>query len=313
MQPLRWFVKQNLAIQIFEGLLLGLAAGLLLPHSIVSLLAPIGDGFLRLFQMPVLPFLSLSLIAGVGRLNMDQAGRLLLRAASVLMGFWAVVLLAVLLMPLGFPNWQQASFYRPSLLEAAKPLNLLELFIPVNPFAAYAKTQIPAVMLFSLALGIALILVPNRQPLIDIFDRLSDGLLKISSFVSRFTPLGIFAILASSIAALQPSTIPRLGVYLILQGGLAILLAFAVLPLLVQGLTALRGMQLLRSFRSPLTIAFATANLLVVLPLMMSRAKDLLVEARSEDLGIDSNDSAGKAKVLEEIELPVEVLTPLAL
>ncbi|MFL0774062.1 MAG: cation:dicarboxylase symporter family transporter, partial [Prochlorococcus sp.] len=86
-------------------MLLGLAAGLLLPHSIVSLLAPIGDGFLRLFQMPVLPFLSLSLIAGVGRLNMDQAGRLLLRAASVLMGFWAVVLLAVLLMPLGFPNW----------------------------------------------------------------------------------------------------------------------------------------------------------------------------------------------------------------
>ena len=77
MQPLRWFVKQNLAIQIFEGLLLGLAAGQLLPHSIVSLLAPIGDGFLRLFQMPVLPFLSLSLIAGVGRLNMDQAGRLL--------------------------------------------------------------------------------------------------------------------------------------------------------------------------------------------------------------------------------------------
>lgn len=311
--PLRWFLRQSLTLQILEGLILGIATGLLLPSALTQWLTPVGDGFIRLFQMPVLPFLSLSLMAGVGRLNMEQAGRLLSRAAAVLLGFWVIVLAAVLMIPLGFPAWQDASFYRPSLLEAAKPLNLLELFIPVNPFAAYAQTQIPAVVLFSLALGIALILVPKRQPLIDILDRLSDGLLKISAFVSRFTPLGVFAILASTAATLNGSEIPRLGIYVVLQGGVAVVLTFVILPLLVQGLTPIPASKLLRRFRTPLTIAFATANLLVVLPLMVERGKELLMDARSESLQLHPDDRAGRQQVLREIELPVEVLTPLAL
>lgn len=110
----------------------------------------------------------------------------------MLLLLWLLALLAVLLLPLGFPAWQDASLFRPSLLEAPKQLNLLELFIPVNPFEAFATTQIPAVVLFSLCLGIALIGVPARQNLISILDRLSDGLLAISAFVARFTPIGVF-------------------------------------------------------------------------------------------------------------------------
>ena len=107
--PLSRFLRQSLSMQILEGLLAGVIAGLMLPVAMVSLLAPIGEGFLRLFQMPVVPFLSISLVAGVGRLELAQASRLLGRAAIVLMGFWVVVLGAVLLIPLGFPDWREAS------------------------------------------------------------------------------------------------------------------------------------------------------------------------------------------------------------
>ena len=66
--PLRLFLRQSLAVQVLEGLVAGLVLGFWLPAAVVQSLRPVGDGFLRLFQMPVLPFLSLSLIAGVGRL-----------------------------------------------------------------------------------------------------------------------------------------------------------------------------------------------------------------------------------------------------
>ena len=239
--------------------------------------------------------------------------------AGLVVGLWLLALLAVLLLPLGFPAWQDASLFRPSLLEAPKQLNLLELFIPVNPFEAFATTQIPAVVLFSLCLGIALIGVPARQNLISILDRLSDGLLAISAFVARFTPIGVFAILAGTTAQVSAAEIPRLGIYLFLQGGIVLLFTLVVLPQLIAACTPIGAGRLLRCFRTPLTIAFATANLFVVLPLLVEQGKRLIVEARIERRGgqteamPQSNRRAMEAELEAEVELPVEVLTPLAL
>ena len=261
-------------------MLLGIATGLLAPISWMTPLRLVGNGFLRLFQMPVLPFLSLSLMAGIGRLELNQAGRLLSRAAFVLLLLWLIALLSVLLLPLGFPNWQEATFFRPSLLQAPKPLDLLQLFIPVNPFEAYAQTQIPAVVLFSLAIGLALIVIPNRQPLIQVMDRFNDALLRLSAFIAEFTPIGVFAILATTTAGIDASDVPRLVVYVGLLGGTALILTFVVLPLFVQGVTPIGAIKLVKRFRTPLVIAFATANLLVVLPLLVERSKELLLEAQ---------------------------------
>ena len=294
-------------------MLLGIATGLLAPTSWMTPLRLVGNGFLRLFQMPVLPFLSLSLMAGIGRLELNQAGRLLSRAAFVLLLLWLIALLSVLLLPLGFPNWQEATFFRPSLLQAPKPLDLLQLFIPVNPFEAYAQTQIPAVVLFSLAIGLALIVIPNRQPLIQVMDRFNDALLRLSAFIAEFTPIGVFAILATTTAGIDASDVPRLVVYVGLLGGTALILTFLVLPLFVQGLTPIGAIKLVKRFRTPLVIAFATANLLVVLPLLVERSKELLLEARSQQLQLPDDSRDTKELLLQELTLPVEVLMPLAM
>jgi Na+/H+-dicarboxylate symporter/ABC-type amino acid transport substrate-binding protein len=308
-RPVQLFLRQNLALQVLEGLLVGLVVGLLLPAANL-VLAPIGQIFLHLFQMPVIPFLSVSLITGVGRLELSQASRLLSRAGLVLLGLWAMALGAVMILPLGFPAWREASLFKPSLLQAPEQLNLLNLFIPINPFSAYAQTQIPAVVLFSLALGIALIAVPQRQQLIDVLDRIAAALLGISGFVARFTPLGVLAITASTTQLVAGPQLPRLLVYLVLLSGVALLFALLVLPLLVRSCTGIRVRALLRSFRTPLMIAFATANLLVVLPLLVNQGKQLLAATLVQQ----GPDQAERRQAIEQrIALPIEVLTPLAL
>ncbi len=308
-RPLLLLLRQNLALQVLEGLLIGLGLGLLVP-SANAVLGPLGQIFLHLFQMPVIPFLSVSLITGVGRLELGQASRLLSRAGLVLLGLWAMVLGAVVILPLGFPAWREASLFKPSLLQAPQQLNLLDLFIPVNPFSAYAQTQIPAVVLFSLALGIALIAVPQRQQLIDVLDRIAAALLGISRFVARFTPLGVLAITASTTQLVTGPELPRLVVYLVLLSGIALLFALLVLPLLVRSCTRIGVRALLRSFREPLMIAFATANLLVVLPLLVNQGKQLLANT----LMGQGPDHPDKRQAIEQrIALPIEVLTPLAL
>ncbi|WP_066906408.1 MULTISPECIES: cation:dicarboxylate symporter family transporter [unclassified Synechococcus] len=313
MQLIKRFNRQNFAAQVIEGMGVGFILGQLLPDQATTYLSPVGNGFIRLFQMPVLPFISLSLIAGVGRLEMHQAGRLLIRAGAVLVFFWALILLTVCLIPLGFPDWQQGSFYQPSLLETGESFDLVELFIPSNPFEAFAQTQIPAIVLFSLMLGIALIRIPKRKSLIKIFDTLCSGLLKISTTISKFTPLGVLAIVASSANKIGSSQIPRIGIYVALQAGIALLLTFLILPLIVQGLTPFKAKKIINRFKNPMLIAFATANMLVVLPSIINIIKQLILEEKRKVHHISTHNQSANSALIKEIELPIELLTPLAL
>src|SRR5437868_15221221 len=100
--------------------------------------------------MTVLPYVTVSIIGGLGALDAEQARTLGRRVGLVLVMLWAIALVAVLAFPLMFPPHQSASFFSTTLLEEREPFDFLNLYIPTNPFHSLANTIIPAVVLFSL-------------------------------------------------------------------------------------------------------------------------------------------------------------------
>lgn len=293
-------VRDSLPTQILIGLFLGILAGLFFGEMAASL-QPIGDIFLRLFQMPVIPYIVVSLIGSLGGLDYQQAKSIFLKGGAVLLLFWAIVLVVIVLFPLGFPAWQSASFFSSTQLEEVEPINLIELFIPVNPFEALSQTIVPAIVLFSLAVGFALIGMDNKQGLLDVLSSLSDALMRITGAVSKLTPIGVFAIVASAVGTLPLEDFSRLGVYIALQALLCLVLSFWVLPTLVAVLTPLSFKEIVFAYRTPLITAFATANLLIVLPLIIDKSKELLQRL---DPALDTDSP--------EITAPLNVLIPLS-
>ena len=89
--------------------------------------------------MTVLPYLALSLITGLGRLTYPEVRALALKVGAVLVGAWGVACAAILVMPLAFPIWESASFFSTSLIATPEEVNFLTLFIPANPFYAFAN------------------------------------------------------------------------------------------------------------------------------------------------------------------------------
>jgi len=73
-----------------------------------------------------------------------------------------------LLVPLAFPPQQTASFFSTSLVEPQQPFDFISLYIPSNPFHSLANSIVPAVVLFSVILGFALIGIGEKQRLIDV-------------------------------------------------------------------------------------------------------------------------------------------------
>ena len=146
----------SFSTRILVGLAAGVVSGVFFGELVAFMHYP-AEAFIELLHMTVLPYVTVSLIVGIGSLDYEHAILMLRRVGLVLVVLWMLGLAMVFLMPLAFPPWETASFFSTSLLERSEPVNFLELYIPANPFHSLANAVVPAVVLFSVLLGAALI------------------------------------------------------------------------------------------------------------------------------------------------------------
>jgi len=282
----------TLSTQVLIGLGLGIFTGIFV-GEMAAPLDVVGTGFVRLLQMTVLPYMTLSLVGGIGRLTPAQAFSMARRAGAILVILWVIALVLVPLMPLAFPDWESASFFSASLVQDESSVNFVELYIPANPFHALSASVVPAVVLFSIAMGVALIGVEKKDTLLDVLDSLLATVAAVTNGVIRLAPYGVFAIAASSAGTMDVSELGRLQVFLTAHIALSLLLAFWVLPVLIASLTRLTYRQVLGHTRDALVTGFATGNMMVVLPLIAERTKELFRAG-----GINNPDADGAAEII---------------
>ncbi|MBW2271304.1 MAG: cation:dicarboxylase symporter family transporter [Deltaproteobacteria bacterium] len=268
----------SLSTQILLGLGLGALTGIFV-GELAAPLEIVGTGFVRLLQMTVLPYMTFSLVAGLGRLTYAEALLLGRRCGAILLMLWAGVLVIVPLFSLTFPDWESASFFSSSLIESKEQINFVELYIPANPFHSLSESIVPAVVLFSIAMGIALIGIERKAELLAALESLLGAVTAITNGVVRLAPYGVFAIAASAAGTMEVDELGRLPVFLAAHIGLSLLLAFWVLPALVTSLTPFTYRQVVGHTRDALVTAFATGNMMVVLPLLAERCKELFRDA----------------------------------
>jgi len=210
---------------------------------------------------------------------------------------WLAVMLTLLLLPLAYPNWQTAGFFSTSMIAEPAAFNFVNLYIPSNIFASLSETIVPAVVLFSLLMGVALIQVKNKETFLTLTTNIGDSLMKVASYVSKLAPLGIFAISAAAAGTLAVEELGRLQVFLWVYIIAAVLLAFVLLPLLIHWSTPFTYREVLSTAGEAVITAVATGTVLVVLPMIIERSKELLAKHNMD---------------CEETDSTVDVLVPTA-
>ncbi len=265
----------TLSGRIFVGLFAGVATGLFF-GELVADLKIVGDIFIKLLQITVLPYIVVSLIAGFGRMDIDQARLLALRGGAVLVLIWAIALLMIFAAAQAFPDLDAAGFFGTAAPMAQDPPNLMELYLPANIFYSLSQNFVPAVVLFSLLVGIALISVENKDSVLPIFDGMATAMARINSAIVKLTPYGIFAVAAAAAGTMTVEEVARVQVYLVTYISLALFVTFWAFPALVAAFSDIPYRDVLHSFRDPLVTAFATGNQFVVLPQIAENCKELL-------------------------------------
>ncbi len=264
----------SLSTKIFIGLFSGIAFGIFF-GEIIQPIGIVGEAFIRLLQMSVLPFVMFSLITGVGRLTASEAFSLAKKCGGFLALLWVVAIIMVILTPMAYPNWESASFFSPSLVKEKESISLLELYIPDNPFYSLTNSIIPAVVIFSIFAGMALIHVKGKQALLENLNAILQILTKVTEFVLHLAPIGVFAISASAAGTMAWEDLGRLQVYLVTYIMASLFLTFWVLPGLVTHLTPFSYREVVMTIKDALITAFATGNLMVILPLLTEQGREL--------------------------------------
>jgi Na+/H+-dicarboxylate symporter len=194
-----------------------------------------------------------------------------------MLALWVLSLGAVLVLPLSLPDWKAGTFFSASLVETPEKFDFLGLYLPTNPFHSLANNIVPAVVVFSILLGVALIRVAKKDLVLGPLNVLGTTLANISNFVVRLAPWGTFALTAGAAGRLAPAELARVFGYISSYTFGVILLTFVVLPGFVAALTPFRFRRLMAGFREAGLTAFATGKLFAVLPMVIESSRKLLV------------------------------------
>jgi Na+/H+-dicarboxylate symporter/ABC-type amino acid transport substrate-binding protein len=268
--------------RILVGLVAGIGAGLFFGERLGPL-PIIADGFVKLLQMTVLPYLAVSLVKSLGGLTLEDARRLGVRAGAVMVVLWAVGLSFAFSMALALPRVATGAFFSTSTLAPPATFDFVELYIPSNPFHALANGVIPAVVLFLVVFAIALVGVERKEALLAPLAVAAEAIARATRFVVGLTPYGLFAVAATAVGTLDFEQLSTIRIYIVTYVAVALLVALWVLPGLIWALTAIPYRDILGRARDELVTAFVAADYFIVLPGLMAATRETLVRHSPKD------------------------------
>jgi Na+/H+-dicarboxylate symporter/ABC-type amino acid transport substrate-binding protein len=288
----------TLGTRILIGVLAGVGVGLFF-GDLAAPFEALGDVYVALLQMTVLPYVVVSLISRIGRFTYDRARQVAGNGILVQLLLWGLALSAVVVLPLSLPDWQAGSFFSASLVEEPEPFDFLGLYLPTNPFGALADNIVPATVVFSILLGVAVIPLAAKARLLDPLDVVGDALANISRAVIRLSPWGTFALAAGITGEAAPGELARVAAYMSAITIGVLVLGLVLFPAVVAVLTPFSYREILGRSRGTLLTAFATGKLFAVLPMIIEDVRALLI-----DHGVDEDVARQASDVLVPLAYP---------
>jgi Na+/H+-dicarboxylate symporter len=278
---LPWY--RRLHWQVFAAMLAGIAAGLLGGPEFVPKVGWLGDLFMKLLRMIIVPLVLTSIVSGVASVG---AGRDLGRLFSKTLGYYvlssALAIFAGLLMVnlirpgVGADILGDQTGTLPELSTPSSPVEVLLDIVPQNVIAAAAEPNMLAVIFFCILLGASIATLPERPQkiLTDLFDAGFQVMMRLTGGVIKFLPIGVFALITRVVGNTGFGAFKSLGLYMLtIFSGLTLHL-FITLPLLLLLLGRIRPSAHFRNMRDPLLIAFSTSSSGATLPVTMNAVEN---------------------------------------
>ena len=274
---------------IFFGIIAGIVLGIYLhahPNMFVdNILTFIGQVFIRLIQMVVIPLVVSAIIIGITSVGDNkQLGKFgskmilyygILTTIAVTIG----AALALLIKPgTGAAHYisenvvasVQASVST-AMQEQGNVLNLILSFFPNNPFASIASGNMVPIILFVVLFALALAKVGDvNRPIVSFFESVFAATMKITDWIMVFAAPGVFALTASAVASFGGGIFAAISKYLLVLLAGFMIQMFMIYPLFLKCFSKVSAPMLFSAIAEAMMVAFGTASSSATLPLTIA-------------------------------------------
>jgi len=278
---MKWWFRQQLYTQIFICIAVGVILGLAFGEK-VTVIQPIGDIFIRLLMMLIVPLTFLTLISGITKLDNVKSLRslggltILYYALSSLVAGAVGMSIALLLQPgkgivIALSKTPEMKFEEFSFID-----NLVH-WIPKNPIEALATANMLQIIAFAIIVGITLLAMGKKGERLVVLA--SDGaalMIRITEFVMKVAPYGILALVANMVASMGFDMLREVGRFILSQYLALFLFLVFLYPTLIRYLGKLNPLRFYRNIAPAMLVAASTTSSGATLPVSMGVAKESL-------------------------------------
>ncbi|GGN51686.1 dicarboxylate/amino acid:cation symporter [Oceanobacillus indicireducens] len=285
----------SLTKKILIALVLGVIAGIILtfiPESAFSLLdmyllTPVGQVFINLIMMLVVPIVFVSIVLGTAGLGEPaKLGRIGIQAISFFLITTAIAIcislaLAFMIKP-GTEGVFDVDAADYEAAEAPPVVETIVNIIPTNPVSAMSSGDMLQIIAFAIFIGIALAFLQDKtQGIQRLFTQANDILMFLVNLVMKAAPYGAFALITSAIGGAGLDAIGSMGAYM----GTVILGLFVhaavVYSLAIWLLGKANPWTFYKVFFPAMSVAFSTSSSNAALPISMKSAQENLGVSKS--------------------------------
>ena len=244
--------RMSLPTQMAIGMVLGVAAGALTPAMGLdpSWYKPVGQLFINLVRMVVVPLVLTTLVAGAASVgDVSKLGRVAGKTLAYYLVTTAVAVVIGLVL---------ANIFQPGsgLSISTEGLKAKE----VNPIEALSKGNMLQIIFFALLFGFGLSVIGDKgKQVLHFFDGAADVMIKVTGFVMLYAPIGVFGLMAYTVSMHGLGVLLPL-IKLVLVMYLACILQILIVYLPCVKVTGLTTSRFLKGLASPMMIAFTTCS-----------------------------------------------------
>ena len=267
-------MRLNLGYQALIALLAGVFAGLFFgPYC--EVLKPVGDSFFILLQMVVIPYIPFLLMHGLGSLNSEIAKKIFKRGWFFLVILWGATLAVIYLIIYLIPSSDLAFIENLNERGQGGVSGLIKTALPENFIADLSSNIIPAITIFGLIAGVAIMQLKQKQPLLNLLERANAMIEKILDWIAKISPIAIFAHVSVALGTVRFQDLAKVEFYVFIYIAGALFLTLWILPVILTSLTDFSYKDVLREYNLVCWIPFATAMPTLAFPFMYTALKRL--------------------------------------
>lgn len=268
-------LKFGLAMQIFIGLILGITLGAEFygNASIEGYLKPIGDIFIRLIKMIVIPIVFSSLVVGVAGVgDIKKVGKL---SGKTILYFEIVTTIAIIVgllianivhpgtgIDMNMLSKANITSYV-NTAETASHHSFMDTFVnivPNNIFEALSTGNLLSVIFFSVMFGLGITAIGEKgKPILYFCQGVAEAMFWVTNQIMKLAPVGVFALIGVTVSKFGVSSLIPLGKLTITIYVAMFLFIFVILGLIAK-ICGINILTIIKILKDEVLLAYTTAS-----------------------------------------------------